>query len=661
MHTPEAFTELLMLLLIALGAAGLLLRFRLPAALGYLLAGVATGPGAFALVQDLETIRRLAELGVVLLLFTIGLQFSLPVLARMRGALLGLGGAEVAVAAATTIGVALWLDIALPGAIVLGGVVAMSSTALVTKQLFDQQELDQQHGRAALGILLFQDIAVVPFLVIVSGLALAGDAAIGTALLLALLKGTLAIGTILAAGRYLLQPVLRGIAALHSGELFTLTALAVALAAAWFTSILGLSPALGAFVAGMMLGESPFRHTIEAEIRPFRDVLLALFFVTIGMLLDLSVLAVGWPWILLLFSGLVLFKFALVFGLCRIARMPLRTSARTALVLAHGGEFGFAILTLAFSAELLPPVYGQVVLASLLLSMAVAPLALLFNEPLTRFLETRRERSGGATAVPAPQPGDAPVIIVGFGRVGQLVARMLDHAGHAWVAFDLDPVRVHNARGSGAAVHHGDGTLLDVLHSAGLERARMLVFTLDDPDALLAAVYRARAAAPELPILVRTRDDAALNELRDAGATEVIPETLEAGLMVASHVLLLLGESSDTVTRRLREIRHDRYRLLRALFPGAEDTDPSRIALRAVTLPRDSDSAGQTLDALDLPGLGASIPRVQRGGHILEPPAEDLRLEPGDMVVLAGTPDALDRAEARLVRGRRRHAGQGAA
>lgn len=648
-HTPETFTQLLLLLLIALAAAACFMRVKLPAVLGYLVVGVATGPSAFALVRDLETIRQLAELGVVLLLFTIGLQFSLPTLARMRGALLGLGGAEVVIAAAATIGIALSLDIALPGAIVLGGVVAMSSTAMVTKQLSDQYELGEPHGRAALGILLFQDLAVVPFLVVVSGLAQSGGDGIGIALLLALGKGVVAIAAILAAGRYLLLPVLRGIAALHSGELFTLTALAVALAAAWFTSIFGLSPALGAFVAGMMLGESAFRHTIEAEIRPFRDVLMALFFITIGMLLDLSVLPIGWPWVLLLFSGLVIFKFVLVYLLGWVARMPRRTAVRTALVLAHGGEFGFAILTLSFSAELLPASYGQVVLAALLLSMAFAPLALRFNEPLTRFLDARSEKQPDTMPPLAPGPRAGHVIIVGFGRVGQLVARMLDRAGYAWTAFDLDSVRVHNARDAGAQVHHGDGTRLDVLRSAGVDQARALALTIDDHDAVLAAVHRIRAALPGLPILARTRDDSCLGELREAGATEVVPETLEAGLMVASHVLLLLGESADAVTSQLRDIRHDRYSLLRALFPGARDADPEQSTLRAVHLPEDCRAVGRPLPALDLDTLGVSVPRVQRDGRTLEPPAADLELAGGDVVVLAGTPEALDRAEAHLV------------
>lgn len=653
MHTPETFTELLLLLLIALAAAAFFIRLRLPAALGYLAVGVATGPSALALVEDLETIRQLAELGVVLLLFTIGLQFSLPALARMRGALLGLGGAEVTIAAGVTIGMALWLDIGLPGAIVLGGVVAMSSTALVTKQLSDQYELGQPHGRAALGILLFQDLAVVPFLVIVSGLAQSGDAAIGMALVMAVVKGTAAILVILAAGRYLLRPALHGVAALHSGELFTLTALAVALAAAWLTSMLGLSPALGAFVAGMMLGESAYRHTIEAEIRPFRDVLLALFFVTIGMLLDLSVLPVGWPWILLLFSGLVVFKFVLVFGLGRIARMPMRNAVRTGLVLAHGGEFGFAILSLSFDAELLPPAYGQVVLAALLLSMAVAPLALRFNEALTARLEPPARRDESVSTTPDPEGEPPQVIIVGFGRVGQLVARMLERGGYRWVAFDVDPVRVQNARAAGADVHHGDGTRIDVLRSAGIERARALALTLADLDGeeIVAAVHRVRSVAPALPILVRTSDDACVQELRDAGATEIVPETLEAGLMVASHVLLLLGESTDEVTRQLRDIRHDRYQLLRAMFPGASDSDPDQSTLRAVQLPEDARAVGRTLGSLGFAEREVAVPRVQRADRIIEPPADDLELQAGDIVVLAGRAGDLDRAEALLVRG----------
>lgn len=649
MHAPEAFYDLLMLLLIAVGAAAVFLRLRLPAVLGYLAVGLAAGPTAFALVQDVGTIRSLAELGVVLLLFTIGLEMSLPALARIRGALLGLGGAEVLIASLVTYFAARAMGIEVPGAVVLGGVVAMSSTAMVTKQLTDQLELGQHHGRSALGVLLFQDLAVVPFLVIVSGLANPGESTIAVALGIALLKGALALGVILLAGRYLLRPALSGVAALQSRELFTLTALGVALGSAWLTASLGLSPALGAFVAGIMLGESPYRHTIEAEIRPFRDVLLALFFVSIGMLLDLSILPTAWPWILLLFGALVVFKFALVFILCRLARMPLETGARTALVLAHGGEFGFALLTIALDGDLLPPDYGQAVLAALLLSMAVAPLSLRFNRAIVQwFLPPATGDAAGTAPGPGHESG-GDVLLVGFGRVGQQVARLLDDAGLDWNAIDLDPVRVQNARASGAAVTYGDGTHLSLLEAAGLQRARALALTLDDPEAAIRTIHQVRTAQPDLPILVRAPDDGHLNELLDAGATEVIPETLEASLMVASHLMFLLGQSTDDVMRRIRTVRHDRYEMLRALFPGSEDADPERLEMRAVTLPSRAGSVGQSIAALGLDARGVQIATLTRAGTRTDAPDDSTTLAPGDVLVITGTPAALDQAETRLV------------
>ncbi len=650
MHAPDAFAELLLLLLIAVGAAALFLRFRLPAVLGYIVVGIASGPSAFALVQDLEAIRSVAELGVVLLLFTIGLEMSLPALARIRGALLGLGGAEVVIAATVSYFAARAMEISIAGSVVMGGVVAMSSTALVTKQLSDQLELGLPHGRSALGVLLFQDLAVVPFLVVVSGLAHPGEAGILTSLGMALLKGALAIAVILVAGRYLLKPALSGVAALRSRELFTLTALAVALGAAWLTANLGLSPALGAFVAGIMLGESRFRHTIEAEIRPFRDVLLALFFVSIGMLLDLSLLPTAWPWILLLFAALVVFKLALVFALCAAARLPFETSARTAVVLAHGGEFGFALLSIALDGELLTPAYGQTVLAALLLSMAVAPLALRFNAQIVRPFAGRAEAST-RTEPPEFEPGEGgDVLLVGFGRVGQHIARVLDDAGVHWHALDLDPVRVDNARASGAPVAHGDGTRMDVLESAGLHRLRALALTLDDPEYTLRVLHQVRAATPDLPVLVRAPDDSRLDELQAAGATEIVPETLEASLMVASHLLFLLGTPTDDVLRRISSVRHDRYAMLRALFPGSDDADPEHLELRAVTLPERAAAGGRRLEELQLGRAGVQVATLTRAGHRQDAPSGDTALESGDVLVLTGTPAALDRAEVRLLR-----------
>lgn len=658
MHTPDGFAELLLILLIAVGAAVVFMRLRLPAVLGYLAVGVAAGPTALAMVQDVETIRSLAELGVVLLLFTIGLEFSLPDLARMRGALLGLGGAEVGVAGAAAFVAAMFLDVMVPGtpaigvagALVIAGVVAMSSTALVTKQLTDQVELGAPHGRAALGILLFQDLAVVPLMVVVSGLAVPQETEIGWALALALGKGVIAVAVILLMGRFILHRALSHIAALYSGELLTLSALTIALGAAWWTAFLGLSPALGAFVAGIMLGESSFRHTMEAEIRPFRDVLLALFFVSIGMLLDLTILPEGWPWVLLLFAALVAFKLVLILVLGLAARMPLATAMRTAVVLAHGGEFGFVLLSLALAESLLPPAYGQVVLAALLLSMTVAPLALRFNGAIAEWLLRTRRAGESAPAVSMAAAPPGCVLLVGFGRVGQHIARLLDEAGYPWSALEVDPVRVENVRAAGAPITHGDGSRMDVLRAAGVSEARAVAFTLDDPAGVVKTVATLRAEQPALPILVRARDDTRLQELQEAGATEVIPETLEAGLMVGSHVLLLLGEPAESVTDRVQAVRLGRYELLRAVFPGAADADPKALELRAVDVPPEGHAVGASLDSLGLERVGVRVTVVTRAGRRLEDPPGDTSVCGGDVLTLSGTGPALDRAEAALVR-----------
>ncbi|HID48859.1 MAG TPA: potassium transporter, partial [Chromatiales bacterium] len=440
------FHDILILLIIAVAVLALFLRLRLPPILGYLTVGALVGPYGLGWMADSEHTRDLAEFGVVLLLFTIGLEFSLPLLLRMKSAVLGLGGLQVLVTTLITVGIALQADLPLEVAIVLGGVVAMSSTALVIRQLSDQGELHSRHGRNAVGILLFQDVIVIPFLILVSTLAAPSGSATGTVLLLALGKGILALVLILGIGHWLMRPLFRGVARFRSTELFTLTTLLVALGAAWVTHMLGLSLALGAFLAGMMLGETEFRHQLDAEIRPFRNVLLGLFFITIGMLLDLGGLLDIWPKVLLLLGVLVFGKLIIIAGFCRLFGWDGSVSLRTGLVLAHGGEFGFAILTLALSTQLLPTDVGQLVLASLLLSMAFAPLVIRYNRALARWLLPRRDP-------PAMEPRQESiaadsqdlrqhVILCGYGRVGQTIGRLLREAGIPYTALDLDPAGV---------------------------------------------------------------------------------------------------------------------------------------------------------------------------------------------------------------------------
>ncbi len=383
-------SDILILLATAVAVVSLCLRLHLPPILGYLTVGVVVGPHALAWIADAMHTRAFAEFGLVFLLFTIGLEFSLTLLVRMKRAVLGLGGLQVLLSTLIIAAAAYYyLALSTQAALVLGGIVAMSSTALVIRQLAEQQELHSPHGRNAVGILLFQDLAVIPFLILVAGPAGTADAMPLLVVLAALAKGGLALLLILALGRWALRPLFRGIDRLGSTELFTLTVLLVALGAAGLTHQLGLSLALGAFLAGMMLGETEFRQQIEAVIRPFRDVLLGLFFITIGMLLDVQLLWMQAPRILLLLVILLLFKWLLITGLCRLVGGGSITALRTGLVLAHGGEFGFAILALAFNTRLFPADLGQVVLTALLLSMGLAPLLIRVNGRLAGILPNK--------------------------------------------------------------------------------------------------------------------------------------------------------------------------------------------------------------------------------------------------------------------------------
>ena len=553
----------------------LFLSLRLPPILGYLTVGVLMGPYGLGLIDNTEDTRAFAEFGVVFLLFSIGLEFSLPLLMRMKGAVLGLGGLQVLFCTVITSLVAVYVGVSFEAAIVLGGVVAMSSTALVTSQLSDQVELHFRHGLNAVGILLFQDIMVVPFLIIVASLTSPSESSYLSAITTALGQGALALLLIFIVGRWIMRPLFKGIARFHSDELFTLTTLFVILASAWATHYMGLSLALGAFVAGMLLGETEFRHQLQAEIRPFKDVLLGLFFITVGMLFDVTLLPEIWLWVLLLLFALVIFKLFLIAGLCRLAGWDAAVSMRTGLVLAHGGEFGFAILTLALTGGLLPQDYGQVVLAALLISMAIAPLLIRFNNQLVTLvlpkaasmtLDTIKERIA-ETAYGL----QGHVILCGYGRVGQRVARILEAEEIRYIAMDIDPFLVENAVKAKEPVTYGNASNVDLIKAAGLSNAAVLVFCLDDVNSVLKALPELRRINRKIPILVRTEDDAMLDQLQEAGATEVVPTTMEASLMLSSHVLFMLDIPVERIMKKIRKIRQDRYSLLRQLFPGEKD------------------------------------------------------------------------------------------
>lgn len=657
------FDEILTLLAVAVFAVTLFQRYRLPSSLAYLLVGIIIGPSAFNWITDAEDVRLLSEFGIVFLLFTIGLNFPLPEILAMRNVVAGVGSGQVLLTTAL-IAAAAWLAGVDPtAAFVMGAAFAQSSTTVISKQLSEQGEEHTRHGRLGTAVSIFQDITTVPFVVVIPvlGLGAANDGSgVAGPLAAALAKATLAFFVMFAFGRKVLRPLFHAVAARHSSELFTLAVLLVSLAAAWITEYMGLSLALGAFFAGVLLAETEFRHQIEITIRPFRDVLLGLFFVSIGMLLDVRGLADVWHWALSLALLLLGVKTLLVAGLVRHAGVPLDEAIRTGLLVAVGGEFGFALAAIGLSAGVLTPAQAQITLTAILISIILAPVLIRYNGAIAR----RLYRKGGELAAETTESirlGASPlrehVIICGYGRIGQNIVRFLEREGVEYVALDLDPALVREAHAAGEHVYYGDASEHEMLQAAGIAHARLLVISFDDIGAALKLLHHVRDLRPDLPILVRARDDTQLDALQSAGATEVISETLEAGTMLVSHVLMLLGVPASRVVRRMRDVRRDRYRMLREYYHSqdalfAEPSDHFRERLHTVTLTEDSHAAGLTLDELRLDRERVLVTAINRKGIRGLAPEPGTRLRAGDVVALYGAPEDLDRVQARLLGGK---------
>jgi len=654
------FNEIMVLLMASVLVVTLFHRFKLPAILAYLCIGIVIGPYGLAWIPENEDTRLLAEFGVVFLLFSVGLEFSVDQLIAMRRAVLGLGGAQVGLTTVLVMIGGMMLGFNPAAAFVTGGVLALSSTAIVIKLLKEQMELSSRHGRLALGILLFQDLAVIPFLILIPALAGHDNNSIAWEMALALIKGGIVVTAMLAIGYWLLRPLFRIIASSRSSELFTLTVLLTALAAAWVTHAVGLSLALGAFLAGMMLAETEFRHQVETDIRPFRDVLLGLFFITIGMLLDIRSLPGIFHWVVLLVAAIVVFKVVLVVVISRFMGISTGVGLRTGIVLAQGGEFSFALLTLALSGNILQAEEVQIILAAILLSMALTPLLVHYNGRLAKLFcgrsyATERQEMTQNLATVARDLSDH-TIICGYGRVGQNIARFLEQENLSYLALDLDPLRVRLAREAGEQVNYGDVVHHKILEAAGLMRARALVVSFEDYYATLKVLAHVRQLRPDLPVLVRTADDTNLERLQQAGATEVIPESLEASLMLASHLLVLLGVSVRQVLHRIEDVRSHRYQMLRGFFHGQDaelhqQRDAYRERLHTFILSADSHAVGHTLRDYRLQDIGVTVNAVRRHGVRGEAPDPDMQLQSGDTLILFGGAEALAQAEQRLANG----------
>ena len=635
-------------------------HLKQPPLLGYLIVGVIIGPHAFGWVSQTQQVSDLAEIGVVFLMFSIGLEFSLPKLRTMRRTVMGLGSAQVAITMLVVMGVCLLLGLSWQGALVLGGALAMSSTAILAKLLAERYELNTEHGRQIIGILLFQDLAVVPLLIIIPALAApAGDMAVSIGW--ALLKAAAVLSVLLFVGQRVMRSWFHVVARAKSSELFVLNVLLVTLGVAYLTDLAGLSLALGAFIAGILISETEYRHQVEEDIKPFRDVLLGLFFVTIGMLLDARV-AMQNAWVFVILVVLVMAKTFLIFGIARLSGTATSTALRSGLALGACGEFGFVLLAHAHSTRLISPEFLQPVLAAMVLSMLAAPFIIQRSEIIVRRLNANewmlRAMQLHNIAVQS-MAATEHVVICGYGRSGQNLARFLEQEKIAVIALDIDPQRIREAAAAGEHVVFGDAARREVLTAAGLMRARALVIAYADTASALRILAQVQAQRPGLPVVVRTYDDTDIDKLKAAGAAEVVSEIMEGSLMLASTTLMLIGTPLNRVLRRIRDTREHHYHLFRGFFRGVTDErdgdmgDESALhpRLHSVLVTQGAAAIGKTFSALNLAALQVEVTAVRRRNVRTMAPGPDTLVEEGDVVVILGTEENVAAAEIRLLQG----------
>jgi CPA2 family monovalent cation:H+ antiporter-2 len=655
--------EITLLYLLSAVLGVVVFRFlKLPPMLGYLVVGVLIGPNALALAGDSSGVRHLGEFGVVFLMFVIGLEFNLPKLRSMRQHVFGLGLLQVALTMVCATLIGLGLSIYAPRLwglswqtwLALAGALTMSSTAIVLKLMSERMELESEHGKRVMGVLLFQDLAVVPLLVLIPALSASAEEMV-LALSLAALKAALVIAILLVGGQRVIRWWLTLVAKRRSEELFVLNLLLITLGLAWITELAGLSLALGAFIAGILISETEFKHQVETDIRPFHDVLLGLFFISIGMLLDWRLVLERWPLVMVLLILPVLFKALLVAALAKSLGSNDGTAIRTGLYLAQAGEFGFVLLTLAQKNSLVPAELLNPILASMVLSMLATPFIIMYSNAFVMRLVSSEwlQQSLQMTSI-ARQSINASkhVIICGYGRSGQNLARLLSSEGIRHIALDLDPDRVRQAAAGGDSVVFGDASRLQVLIATGLARASAVVITYIDTPGALKVLANIRSHAPHVPVIVRTQDDRNLESLQAAGATEVVPEAIEGSLMLASHALALVGVPMRRVIRIVQDQRDARYSLLKGYFHGADDDSVDDLDFErfsSLTLTKSAKSKGKSVSQLCLEELRIRLISVRHSNGISEDIHSDPVLDDGDTLVLCGKAENLAKAELQLL------------
>ena len=654
----NGYFEILAILTCAVFVVWLFRRIKLPAILAYLVAGVIVGQHGLNIVNDQIDYDHIAELGIVFLLFTLGLEFSLPRLMAMRHLVISVGSLQVGISLLVFMFAGIFFGLSFPAAFVVGGILALSSTAIVIRQLSESGAMKRKSGQLSVAILLFQDVAVVPLLIIIPMLALDSQNSMFWALMLAMVKGIVVVGLLLLIGKWLLPKVFNIIAQVRTDELFVLTTLLVTLLAAAFTQWFGLSMALGAFLAGMMLSESEYKHQLEADIRPYRDILLGLFFITVGMKLDVGLL-VSSPFSLLgLMISFMVIKVMVIKVLAVKAGESSKDAWASGLMLAQMGEFGFVLIALASQSKVLPLDVASMLLGAGVISMAITPY--MMNNARAWALFLSQEKTADSlelSQLPENNTLENHVIICGFGRIGQTVSRFLKQDKIDFLAIDVDPLRTQKAREAGENVLFGSSRQTEVLNAAHLSQAKLVVIAFGDDKQSIEVIQKIRTMNAEVPILVRTRNDDQLNALQAAGANQVVPESLEGSLMLVSQVLSLSGVPFSKIMRRVQKERKNHYNHLHGFFQG-EQTDMSHEArdriefAHAILINNDAYCCGKSLASLDLNQRRVHIVALNRDGTETESPELETILKSQDTLVVRGKPRRVERVERYLQEGK---------
>jgi len=639
--------QLIILLLVSSVLMVALFRYlRLPPMIAYFVVGLILGPFALGILPDSESSRHFVEFGIVFLMFTIGLEFSLPKLNSMRHILFGLGGSQVIITLATTMVFSTLLGLDLAAAFIIGSALTMSSTAIVSKILMERIDLNSRHGQLSIGILLFQDIAVILILILIPVFN-SQVIDLYSLLWISLFKIIVLLFILFRVG----QPVMNfwfGIVAKQkSRELFVLNVLMITLIFAYVTKLTGLSYALGAFLAGMLISETRYRYQVESDIASFRDILLGLFFISIGMMLNIEVFIKYYPVIFLLFFGYTIFKMTLITYLAKLFKYELGVGIRSGVILGQAGEFSLVILALGQEQNLISGDILQIILSVCLLSMLFASFIIPFNGRIARYLSKDYLRNSEklVNKIEASSENFSEhVIICGYGRSGQYLGRFLKEENISFIAIDMDLNRVNDAANAGEKVMYGDASRGVVLRAAGIERAKALVVAYADDRSSTKVLNVIRETYPDLPVVVRTRDESSIQQLQDSGATDVVPEVLEGSLMLASHALVLLDVPLTRVIKKIRAFRNERYKIFRGYFMGASEASDDlqgqdQLQLHSIEIKNNFYLFNKQINKIPFGKFNVEIQHLRRLNMLEDiEPRVDIRLSKGDVIVILGLP-----------------------